>query len=164
MSKIETPITWILIFIFLSLPFAGCYYQHLCALENARIQAEQEVLDAILLKKQERQALIDARTLSVQVNHDNDPKTNIFAVELSATASYDNENDSIEYYWKQISGTNVANIKESRKEPVLNFDAKEGNYEFQLTITDSYGAGCVDTVLVKVYPEQNSCPVVIIKH
>ena len=163
MSKIEKPITWILIPFFLSLPFVGCYFQHLCALENARIEAEQAILDAILLKEQERQALIDARTLRVQVNHDNNPNTNTLAVELSAASSYDNENDDMEYYWKQIAGTDVANIKESRKEPVLNFDAKEGNYEFQLTITDSYGAGCVDTVLVKVYPEPNSCPVVIIK-
>ena len=162
MSKIEKPITWILIPFFLSLPFVGCYFQHLCALENARIEAEQAILDALLLKEQEREALIDARTLRVQVNHDNNPNTNTLAVELSAASSYDNENDVMEYYWKQIAGTDVANIKESRKEPVLNFDAKEGSYEFQLTITDNYGAACVDTVLVKVYPEPNSCPVVII--
>jgi len=168
MSKIETPFTWILIFIFLSLPFVYRYCDHFYQIENARINAEMqiesEILANLLLKQEARDLLINARTLNVQIKHDNDPKTNIFAVELSATASYDNENDSIEYYWKQISGTNVANIKESRKEPVLNFDAKEGNYEFQLTITDSYGAGCVDTVLVKVYPEPNSCPVVIIKN
>jgi chitinase len=160
MSQIETPLTTILIPVFLIL-----FTYNVMSLNAERIEkaasekalAEQTALD------EARQLLIDARTLDVTVKHDNDPETNTIAIVLSAASSYDNENDDMKYYWKQISGTNVANIRESNREAVLNFDGKAGDYGFQLTITDNYGASCVDTVLVNVNPEPNSCPVVIIK-
>ena len=160
MSKIETNLTIILIIVFLTI-FASSLMNHnaerIAKEASDKALAEQNILD------EARQLLIDARTLDVTVKHDNDPETNTIAVVLSASSSYDNENDAMEYYWKQISGTNVADIRESSKEPVLNFDAKAGDYGFQLTITDNYGASCIDTVLVNVDPEPNSCPVVIIK-
>jgi hypothetical protein len=160
MSKIETPLTFILIPICLALisyNFMSSNSERIEKVASDKALAEQQVLE------ENRQLLIDSRTLDVTVNHDNDPETNIISIVLSAAGSYDNENDSMEYYWKQISGTNIADINESRKEPVLNFDAKAGDYGFQLTITDNYGASCVDTVLVNVDPEPNTCPVVIIK-
>ena len=58
---------------------------------------------------------------------------------------------------------NVADINDSRKKSVLNFEAQSGNYGFELTVTDNYGASCTDTFWVNVSPEPNSCPVVIIK-
>ena len=160
MSKIETPLTFILIPICLALlsySFMNSNFERIEKEASDKALAEQQVLE------EARQLLIDSRTLDVTVKHDNDPETNTISIVLSAAASYDKENDSMEYYWKQISGTNIADINESRKEPVLNFDAKAGDYGFQLTITDNYGASCVDTVLVNVDPEPNSCPVVIIK-
>ena len=160
MSKTETPLTFILIPICLALLSYSFMSSNFAKIEKEasdKALVEQQVLE------EARQLLIDSRTLDVTVKHDNDPETNIISIVLSAAASYDKENDSMEYYWKQISGTNIADINESRKEPVLNFDAKAGDYGFQLTITDNYGASCVDTVLVNVDPEPNSCPVVIIK-
>ena len=160
MSQIETPLTTVLIPVFLILFTYNVMNLNAERIEKAASEkalAEQTALD------EARQLLIDARTLDVTVKHDNDPETNTIAIVLSAASSYDNENDEMKYYWKQISGTNVANIRESSREPVLNFDGKAGDYGFQLTITDNYGASCVDTVLVNVNPEPNSCPVVIIK-
>ena len=160
MSQIETPLTTILIPVCLILFTYNVMNHNAEIIEKAasdKALAEKNILD------EARQLLIEARTLDVTVKHDNDPETNTIAVVLSASSSYDNENDAMEYYWKQISGTNVANIRESSREPVLNFDGKAGDYGFQLTITDNYGASCVDTVLVNVNPEPNSCPVVIIK-
>jgi len=160
MEQIETPLTTILIPVCLILFTYNVINLNAERIEKAasdKALAEQNILD------EARQLLIDARTLDVTVKHDNDPETNTIAVVLSASSSYDNENDDMEYYWKQISGTNVADVRESSKNPVLNFDAKAGDYGFQLTITDNYGASCVDTVLVNVDPEPNSCPVVIIK-
>ena len=160
MSQIETQLTTILIpvcLILLTYNVMNINAERIEKEASDKALAEQNALD------EARQLLIDARTLNVTVKHDNDPKTNTIAVVLSASSSYDNENDNMEYYWKQISGTNVANIRELNKEPVLNFDAKAGDYGFQLTITDNYGASCVDTVLVNVDPEPNTCPVVIIK-
>jgi len=160
MSKIETTLTVILIPICLALltyGFMSSNAERIAKEASDKALAEQKVLE------EARQLLIDARTLDVTVKHDNDPETNTISIVLSASSSYDQENDAMEYYWKQISGTNIADINESRKEPVLNFEAKAGDYGFQLTITDNYGAGCVDTVLVNVDPEPNTCPVVIIK-
>jgi len=160
MEQIETPLTTILIPVCLILFTYNVINLNAERIEKAasdKALAEQNILD------EARQLLIDARTLDVTVKHDNDPETNTIAVVLSASSSYDNENDDMEYYWKQISGTNVADVRESSKNPVLNFDAKAGDYGFQLTITDNYGASCVDTVLVNVDPEPNSCPIVIIK-
>ena len=160
MSQIETPLTTILIPILLILFTYNVMNLNAEKIEKAASEkalAEQTALD------EARQLLLDSRTLDVTVKHDNDPETNTIAIVLSAASSYDNENDEMKYYWKQISGTNVANIRESSREPVLNFDGKAGDYGFQLTITDNYGASCVDTVLVNVNPEPNSCPVVIIK-
>ena len=160
MSQIETPLTAILISVCLILFTYNVINLNAERIEKAasdKALAEQKTLD------EARQLLIDARTLDVTVKHDNDPKTNTIAVVLSASSSYDNENDDMEYDWKQISGTNVADIRESSEKPVLNFDAKAGDYGFELTITDNYGASCVDTVLVNVDPEPNNCPVVIIK-
>jgi len=160
MSKIETPLTFILIPICLALlsyNFMNSNSERIEKVALDKALAEQQVLE------EARQLLIGARTLAVTVKHDNDPETNTIAVVLSASSSYDNENDDMEYDWKQISGTNVADIRESSEKPVLNFDAKAGDYGFQLTITDNYGASCVDTVLVNVDPEPNTCPVVIIK-
>ena len=159
MSQIETPLTTILIPILLIL-----FTYNVTNLNAEKIEkaASEKALAEQIALDEARQLLIDARTLDVTVKHDNDPETNTIAIVLSAASSYDNENDDMKYYWKQISGTNVANIRESSREPVLNFDGKAGDYGFQLTITDNYGASCVDTVLVNVNPEPNSCPVVII--
>ena len=160
MSKIESNLTMILIPACLILFTYNVVNRNADIIEKAasdKALAEQNILDT------ERQLLIEARTLDVTVKHDNDPQTNTIAVVLSASSSYDNENDDMEYDWKQISGTNVADIRESSKNPVLNFDAKSGDYGFELTVTDTYGASCKDTVLVNVAPEPNNCPVVIIK-
>ena len=156
----EAKLTWILIPVFLVL-FVWGYNETIRA---AQERAEAAAAAAELAERQAaRQAVIDARTLNVEVQHDNDPSTNTISIALSATSSYDSENDEITYYWKQISGNNVADIRESRKESVLMFDGKAGDYGFELTVTDNYGESCVDTVLVEVAPEPNTCPVVIIK-
>ena len=54
-------------------------------------------------------------------------------------------------------------LKETANTSEAQFDAKEGKYEFVLSISDSYGATCVDTVIVNVEPEQNSCPTPVIR-
>ncbi len=157
MNQLERPLTLILAPLCLILFFYG-YVQNEKRIASEILAAEEAAYK--LKKQQERQAVIDAQTINIGVYHDNDPETNTIAVTLSAESSYDSEGDEIKYYWKQISGDNVAKIKETRREPVLIFDAKAGNYGFELAITDNYGASCVDTVYLEVSPEPNSCPVV----
>ena len=161
MSQIETPLTVILTAVFLTLLTYGVMN------ENAE-RIAQEAADIALAEKMaldaRRDASIAARSLDVTVKHDRDPKTYTIPVVLYAGSSYDNERDTMEYYWEQFSGNNVADIKDSREESVLSFEAEAGNYGFKLTITDNYGASCVDTHWINVDPEPNSCPVVIIKN
>jgi hypothetical protein len=161
MSQIETPLTVILISVCLTLFTYSVVNNNAERIEREAAEkalAEQMILDA------KRDSAIAARSLNVEIKHDRDPQTNIISVALYASSSYDNERDSMEYYWEQFSGNNVAEIKDSREESVLTFDAQAGNYGFKLTITDSYGASCTDTHWVNVAPEPNSCPVVIIKN
>ena len=160
MSKIETPLTVILIFACLSLftySIVDGHNNRIAKAESERALAEKIILD------EKRATEIASRSLNITIVHDNDPDTYEQSVVLSAAASYDNERDSMEFYWKQFSGNNVADINDTRKNSVLNFDAQSGNYGFELTVTDNYGASCTDTFWVNVSPEPNSCPVVVIK-
>ena len=160
MSKIETPLTVILIFACLYMftyNIVDGHNNRIAKAESERALAEKIILD------EKRAAEIASRSLDITIVHDNDPDTYIQSVVLSAAASYDNESDSMEFYWKQFSGNNVADINDTRKNSVLNFDAQSGNYGFELTVTDNYGASCTDTFWVNVSPEPNSCPVVVIK-
>ena len=159
MSKIETPLTVILIFAcltFLSYSVVNGHNERLAKSESDKALAKEIMLD------EKRNAEIKSRSLDITIEHDNDPNTYMTSVVLSATSSYDNEKDSMDFYWKQFSGNNVAEINDTRENPVLNFEAESGNYGFQLTVTDNYGASCIDTFWVNVSPEPNSCPVVII--
>ena len=160
MSKIETPLTVILIFACLYLftyNIVDGHNNRIAKAESERALAEKIILD------EKRATEIASRSLNIAIVHDNDPDTYEQSVVLSAAASYDNESDSMEFYWKQFSGNNVADINDTRKNSVLNFDAQSGNYGFELTVTDNYGASCTDTFWVNVSPEPNSCPVVVIK-
>ena len=159
MSKIETNLTIILIVVFLTLLTSSVMNRN--AERIAKEASDKELAEKEVLEKA-RQLLINARTLGVTVQHDQDPDTKTMAIALSASSSYDAEKDSMLYSWKQISG-NDANINESSDESVFNFDAPAGNYGFELTITDNYGASCVDTHWVNIAPEPNSCPKVIIE-
>ena len=161
MSKIETPLTVILIFVcltFFSYSVVNGYNERISKLELDRSLDEKTMLDA------KRSAEIEARSLDITIEHDNNPDTYLRSVVLSANSSYDNEGDSMIFFWKQFSGNNVADISDSREKSVLNFEAESGNYGFELTVTDNYGASCVDTHWINVAPEPNSCPVVIIKN
>ena len=161
MSKIETPLTVILIFtclILFAYSIVSGHNESIVKVESDKALAEKIMLEA------RRDSSIAARSLDIEVKHDNDPETNIIPIVLSAASSYDNERDSIQFYWKQFSGNNVAEIKDSREKSILNFEAEFGNYGFELTVTDNYGASCTDTFWVNVAPEPNSCPVVVIKN
>ena len=161
MSNIETPLTTILIFVCFALFSYSVVSSH-----NEKIEKEnsEKALAEKILLEARRDSSIAVRSLDITIEHDNDPKTYMRSVMLSATSSYDNERDSMEFYWKQFLGNNVADINDSREKSILNFEAESGNYGFELTVTDNYGASCVDTHWVNVAPEPNSCPVVIIKN
>ena len=152
MKTLETPLTWVLTLLFLVfIPYAKISADKLQAAELAeKIRAEARAL------------LIAERTITVEVSHDSNPATNTYSVILSAANSFDAEGDSIYFAWDQSNGATV-NLGETGNNSVAKFDAEAGEYEFVLSISDSYGATCVDTVIVSVQPEPNSCPNPIIQ-
>ena len=152
MKTLETPLTWILTLLFLVfIPYAKISADKLQAAELAeKIRAEARAL------------LIAERTITVEVSHDSNPATNTYSVILSAANSFDAEGDSIYFACDQSNGATV-NLGETGNNSVAKFDAEAGEYEFVLSVSDSYGATCVDTVIVSVQPEPNSCPNPIIQ-
>lgn len=99
----------------------------------------------------------------VQVVHDNIPETNTYPIILDASGSRDpDEGDKISYEWIQISG-NPVRLKPHPTAPIVSFNGVAGDYVFELTITDNYGAQTTQLKSVKISPEPNKHPVVDIK-
>jgi hypothetical protein len=69
-------------------------------------------------------------------------------VTLDGSASYDPDGDAITYEWKQVSGTAVTLAVSGAKAQFT--AAPPGVYEFQLTVTDAYGASSTDNVVVTI--------------
>ncbi len=81
-------------------------------------------------------------------------------VTLDGSSSYDPDGDKINYLWKQVSGENVVLLGITTSNP--SFLASEvGEYQFELTVTDSKGAISSDEVLVTVLKEENAPPVAL---
>ena len=62
--------------------------------------------------------------------------------------------------WTSIDGKiNIAD--KSAKE--ISFDAEAGQYNFQLTVTDSYGASSSEIRIVEIEEENNEAPKIVIE-
>jgi len=159
MKTLETPLTWILVPLCLI-----AFYVSKVSLDEARLEAikKNEIEAAAKIKLEERALLISERTINVQVEHDSDPSTTKRSVTISAANSFDAEGDPFSFYWKQSKGT-IVNMGETRNSSEAKFEAESGEYEFVLSVSDSYGATCVDTVIVSIQAEPNSCPTPVIR-
>jgi hypothetical protein len=79
--------------------------------------------------------------------------TNI--VNLDGSASSDPDNNIISYQWKKIAGPSSFAIVNTNTAQTQVTNLIEGNYLFELTVTDTKGLFDKDTVQVKVYPAIN---------
>ena len=157
MKTIETPLTWILIPLFL---FLITYQVH----ERQELIAEAEVEAEVEAATEARALVIANRTITLEIEHDSDPSTTIYPVKISANRSFDaDRGDSLSYTWNQINGVSVNFLDDSKNTLEAKFEAESGEYEFVLSISDSYGASCSDTVIISVQPEPNNCPTAIIE-
>ena len=97
--------------------------------------------------------------------HDRDPKTGLFNVKLEAVGS-EPENDKFTYIWEQIPvspGEDFVRVEltgNKKKQGVKYFKAPEGEYRFQLTMKDAYGASDVTNQLIVIQGEPNQAPTV----
>ncbi|EPF0317238.1 glycosyl hydrolase family 18 protein [Enterobacter chuandaensis] len=85
------------------------------------------------------------------------------SVSLDGSKSYDPENDTLSYEWKQVSGTPVS--LDNASAAVVNFSAPatSGELKFTLTVSDGelHSSPAVATVMVKAQEEQtNHKPVI----
>lgn len=157
MKTIETPLTWILVPLCL---FFITYQVHV----RQELIAEAAEVQAAEAQEEARALVIANRTITLEIEHDSDPSTTTYPVKISANRSFDaDRGDSLSYTWNQINGVSVNFLDDTKNTLEAKFEAESGEYEFVLSISDSYGASCSDTVIISVQPEPNNCPTPIIE-
>lgn len=81
------------------------------------------------------------------------------AVNLNASASYDQDGSIVAFAWSKISGPASLTISNPNiVNPVIS-NLEAGTYEMQLMVTDNSGAAALDTVVVNVFPPDPLAPV-----
>ncbi len=78
-----------------------------------------------------------------------DQTTDAESVRLDGSKSYDPDGDAISFFWRSV-GAKVAEITGgSTPIPIVKFASGWGDYTFEVTVTDAYGATSTDTVKVR---------------
>ena len=102
------------------------------------------------------------------INHDGDPNTNLFDVVIDASSYVDPDKDFISYSWTYLKSWDNRYDKNQMflyEEPLLSeikkvdFSIEAGVHEFELSVTDSYGAETLEVVTIEVGGEPNKLPV-----
>ena len=108
-----------------------------------------------------KETVVDMRTYKDEIPHDSNKKTDTYFVKLDGSNSFDNENDSLSYSWAQVEGPDDMEFVQlyHPNEAFTYFEAKEGEYTFKLTVTDSYGASADTLKTIVIHPEPNKTPV-----
>jgi len=120
--------------------------------EEARVERQ-----AALRAQQEIDDAIEEAKYKDNVTHDGNQESQTYPISLEATDSYDGEGDKITYIWSQLSGKTIE--LPSTSEKTIYFSAEAGDYEFELTVEDIYGAIGVETKFVEIQAEPNTAPV-----
>ena len=68
----------------------------------------------------------------------------------------DSDGDNLTYKWGQIGGSEVT--IDNPESPSTSFEAGPGEYTFQLTVTDPYGATSSSQQTYRISEETNSDP------
>ena len=126
-----------------------------------KIEPTPEIVSKISLL--EKMALKEKEKIRVMVEHDNSPLTTTYPMILDATTSYDPDvGDEIQYTWQQISGPKIK-LRPNPFVGKVSFEGEAGEYTFELTISDNYGAQAKTIKTVVIEPEPNAVPVIDMK-
>ena len=108
-----------------------------------------------------KETIADIQTYKDEIPHDSNKKTDTYLVKLDGSNSSDEENDLLSYSWVQVEGPDDMEFVQlyHPAEAVTYFEAKEGEYTFRLTVTDSYGASADTLKTIVIQPEPNKTPV-----
>ena len=126
-------------------------------LKDQKAQKEQEdraTQGALKAEEAKLQAIEDA-IIKNEIDHDGDPKTASMAIFLNGNG-FDSDGDNLNYKWEQIGG-NTVTIDSSETEST-SFEAGPGEYTFQFTVTDPYGATSSSQQTYRISEETNSGP------
>ncbi len=103
---------------------------------------------------------VEKTKFKVQVRHDSRPETNTYPMILDATSSFDpDQGDRIRYNWKQVSGNQIR-LRPNSNSGIVSFEGTPGEYTFELTVSDNYGASTTISKTVKIEAEPNQSPIV----
>ena len=124
---------------------------------------EPNLEDVAKIDLLEKMAMAERSKIKVMVEHDNSPLTNTYPMILDATNSFDPDlGDEIQFVWEQIAGPEVE-IRPNPFEGKVSFEGKEGEYIFELTVSDDYGSEATLTRTVVIVAEPNLPPVIEMK-
>jgi hypothetical protein len=71
-------------------------------------------------------------------------------IELDGSKSRDDESDSLSYIWAQVSGPTPLAIRDAISSTASVIPTQQGEYVFQLTVTNNQGASSIDTIMIAV--------------
>ena len=133
------------------------------SMEDLKNYSSQLASKKALIDEEEERRMAEERekiTFREKINHDGKPGGAI-NVTLDASKSTPTEQgDEMTWNWNSIDGKiNIAD--KSAKE--ISFDAEAGQYNFQLTVTDSYGASSSEIRIVEIEEEDNEAPKIVIE-
>ena len=129
--------------------------------ELSNIEEERQA-NIVARQEAESREMEDAEKYKDAVDHDSDPKTTTYPVVLDASKSRDpDQGDKLTFSWVQTAGEVVK--LSSTKGQVVTFAASSGQYTFEVTATDDYGVSTSVAKTVKIGPEPNASPVVILE-
>ena len=157
------------IFAVLVVAFFGSIYYNETQKQNVIYAiADAEAAKKARYERQEREMNEAARLAAIErakykdsIEHDSNPKTNSYNIIMTGRESFDpDRGDKLKYAWFQKSGDDVK--LSSTTDATVTFSAITGEYTFALTATDDYGLSTTASKTVKIGPEPNASPVVII--
>ena len=113
--------------------------------------------------QREQMALAERSKVKVMVEHDNSPLTDTYPMIMDATESFDPDyGDEIQFQWKHKSGSKVE-LKPNPFSGKVSLEGMAGEYVFELTVSDNYGAKNTIIKTVVIEPEPHVPPVIQMK-
>lgn len=103
-------------------------------------------------------AIEDIGQYSAIIDHDKDPKSEIYNLKLDASNSVDIDGDDLTYLWEQVDGHEKVELSDKDK-ALTYFKATPGIYTFRLTVTDAYGETASKLKVVSIGAEPNNRPI-----
>lgn len=139
--------------------------------DQKRVKDERQARVAAVKKKQKdaqtakglaaKQAEIEGAKYKDAVDHDSKPETKTYPIRMDGSDSYDpDKGDKLTFLWTQTAGNDVKLSDQTK--PTVTFEGEAGEYTFELAATDNYGISNTLSKTIKIGPEPNEAPIVVI--